>query len=87
VLEHVRPSRAVLRAETPSTRIIYTFESQEGMTEFRRELEYDEDVFRAASADPRALRGLLHAQSEEALGRLKTLVEEILREEAMELSH
>jgi uncharacterized protein YndB with AHSA1/START domain len=79
---HARPSRAVLRAETPPARIIYTFEGRSGATEFRRELEYDPATFRAGAPDPDALVRLMHTQSEEALRRLKELVEKTLREEA-----
>lgn len=83
--EHIRPLRTVLRAETPSVRIIYTLQDQAGTIHFRREVEYDEAAFRAVMPDPGALRGLLHAQSEEAVHRLKELVERILRQEAMGL--
>jgi hypothetical protein len=83
---HIRPSRVVLRAETPPARIIYTFESRGGTTEFRRELEYEETAFRARAADGDALRRLMHAQSEEALRRLKELVERILGEEGRGLA-
>jgi hypothetical protein len=78
----VRPSRIVLRSATPPARIIYTFEARGGATEFRRELEYDETAFRPAVSDPSVLARLMHAQSEEALRRLKELMEGILREEA-----
>ena len=32
VVEHIRPSRVVLRAESPSVRIIYTFSGPDGAT-------------------------------------------------------
>jgi hypothetical protein len=66
-------------------RIVYTFVDLDGAIELRRELVYEETVFRAAATDPSALRRLLHAQSEEALRRLKELVERIVRDEAAEL--
>jgi hypothetical protein len=84
VVEHIRPLRAVLRAEAPPARIIYTFGCPAEGIELRRELEYDEAVFRAAAPDPVALRRLLYAQSEEALRRLKQLVERVLREESVQ---
>src|SRR5207245_6581510 len=82
VVEHTRPSRVVLRAESPPVRIVYIFAGSDGAVELRRELEYDEARFRAVVSDPKALRRLLHAQSEEALRRLKDLVERTLRGEA-----
>ena len=51
------------------------------MIEFQRRLEYEPAVFRTAVADAGEMADLMHAQSEEALGRLKALVEGILREE------
>ncbi len=81
VVEHVRPVRVVLQAETLPFRILYAFHTRNGTTEFRRELEYDTAAFTAA-ADPEAMVRLLHAQSEEALRRLKELVERILRAES-----
>ena len=59
VIEHVRPARVVLRAEVPPARITYTFKARGGNTEFRRELEYDEAVFRAAVPNPGELGRLL----------------------------
>jgi hypothetical protein len=82
VVEHSRPSRVVLGTESPPVRIAYTCTGADGAIELQRELVYDEAVFRGA-ADPSALRQLLHDQSEEALQRLKELVERILREEAL----
>ncbi len=51
------------------------------MTEFQRELEYDEAAFKARAPDPTALAKYMHAQSAEALQRLKGLVEQILKNE------
>jgi len=81
VVEHVRPVRVVLQAETLPFRIIYAFHTRNATTEFRRELEYDAAAFTAVG-DPEAMGRLLHAQSEEALRRLKELVERILGAES-----
>lgn len=82
VVEHVRPTRIVLQCDTPPARITYDFRARDAGTEFRRELEYDPPTFRATGPEEGKMADLMHAQSEEALGRLKALVEKILREEA-----
>jgi uncharacterized protein YndB with AHSA1/START domain len=82
VVEHVRPNRIVLQCDRPPARITYAFREQGADTEFRRELEYDPSTFRAGIPDAEQMAELMHAQSEEALGRLKALVEKILKEEA-----
>ncbi len=82
VVEHVRPRRVVLQSEIPPARITYSFQPRGEGTEFRRELLYDEAVFRAAGPDPAELGRLMHTQSQQALNRLKELIETILREEA-----
>src|SRR5262245_4134745 len=46
VTEHVRPTRIVLKAETASARIIYSFEARGAGVDFTRELEYDEALLR-----------------------------------------
>jgi hypothetical protein len=81
VEEHKRPSHVVLRSQAPAAQIMYTFEERGDATEFRRELECDEKIFPALAADPVTLGRFVHAQSEEALRRLKELVEGILHEE------
>jgi uncharacterized protein YndB with AHSA1/START domain len=85
VTEHQRPSRVVFQCAAPPARIIYTFEPRGAETEFRRELEYSDAVLAAAATDPVTLQRLMHAQSEEALGRVKELVEAILRQETLGL--
>jgi hypothetical protein len=81
VVEHVRLTRVVLQCDAPPARITYAFRVRATGTEFQRALEYDPAAFRAAALDEGKLAALLHAQSEEALGRLKALVERILREQ------
>lgn len=82
VTEHVRPSRMTIRTESPPIRIIYTFEPRGGSVEFRRELEYDDaTAFRAVAIAPDVLEAVLHAQSGEALRRLKQRIEAVLRAE------
>lgn len=82
VVEHVRPARIVLQSDAPPARISYSFQARGPVTEFRRVLEYDVAVFRATVPDSSELERVMHVQSEEALSRLKGLVERILREEA-----
>ena len=50
-------------------------------TEFQRELEFDPGSFRTRMPDAPQMAELMHVQSEQALGRLKTLIEKILEEE------
>jgi hypothetical protein len=49
-------------------------------------LEYDPATFRERIPDPAALSQLMHTQSEQALGRLKAIVEQILRDESAVLA-
>jgi len=81
VVEHQRPSRVVLRGESGRVQITYLFQAHGTATEFRRVLEYRAEDFGAGVDDPEALQKLMHQQSEEALHKLKQLVESILKEE------
>ena len=81
VVEHQRPSRVVLRGESGRVQITYLFQAHGTATEFRRVLEYRAEDFSAGVDDPEALQKLMHQQSEEALHKLKQLVESILKEE------
>jgi uncharacterized protein YndB with AHSA1/START domain len=83
VIEHDRPARVVLGMPPPPAKIIYSFEERHAMTEFQRELEYDDTAFKAKVPDPAALAKYMHTQSEEALKRLKGVVEQILKAEAV----
>jgi uncharacterized protein YndB with AHSA1/START domain len=82
VIEHDRPARVVLDTPLPPAKIIYSFEERHAITEFQRELEYDEAAFKAKVPDPAALAKYMHTQSDEALKRLKGLVEKVLADEA-----
>jgi hypothetical protein len=84
VVEHLRPTRIVLQAETSSSRITYTFEARGAEVAFCRELAYDEVEFRQALPEI-DLGRQMHAQSEEGLRRLKGLVEATLRAETVSL--
>jgi uncharacterized protein YndB with AHSA1/START domain len=81
VVKHVRPNRIVLECDTPPARITYAFQTRGAGIELRRELEYDPATFRATGPEEGKMAKLMHAQSEEALGRLRALVEKILKEE------
>jgi hypothetical protein len=59
----------------------YSFAADGGGTEFRRELEYEASLA-GAFPDPEAFDRLMQAQSDQGIGKLKELVEEIMREEA-----
>ena len=83
VVEHDRPNRIVIDTPAPPAKIIYSLEERGGMTEFQRELEYDEAAFKAKVPDPAALAKYMHTQSDEALKRLKAVVENILKDEKM----
>lgn len=82
VVEHARPSRVVLRGRGGRLHIRYTFAAAEEATDFRRELEFDPEDFRASAPDTPTLVRLMHAQSEQALQKVKVLIEGILREGA-----
>jgi len=82
VAEHVRPSRVALRARGGRLHIRYGFAVVANATELQRELEFDPEDFRASAPDFSALAQLMHDQSEQALRKLKVLVEGILDEEA-----
>jgi uncharacterized protein YndB with AHSA1/START domain len=83
VVEHVRPSRAVLQSERSPARITYSFQARNGSTVFTRELKYKGEDVVAATPTPDEINRLMQVQSEQAVNQLKALVEKILREEAM----
>jgi predicted ester cyclase len=74
VTDSERPARLVLQIEGGRIQIVYTFAARDGGTLLRRELTYQPGDF-AGGADPDTLATRMHAQSEEALHRLKPLVE------------
>ncbi|HMB05745.1 MAG TPA: hypothetical protein VKP69_18670 [Isosphaeraceae bacterium] len=86
VIEHASPTRIVLECQTPPATITYTFRPCDGGVQYSRSLEYDETSLHAVAPNPRAIEEFMHRQSEEALGRLKALVEKILREEETKLA-
>lgn len=75
VTEHDRPRRAVFQSDRPPIRITYTFREAGGVTEFRRELEYDPAALDGKALDPAEVQRLLQTQSEEALRRFKARAE------------
>jgi len=81
VVEHQRPARVVLRGASERIQITYLFQAHGPQTEFRRVLEYRPEDFHASAADPAAVDRLMREQSEQALHKLKQLVETILLDE------
>jgi hypothetical protein len=81
VAEHQRPSRVVLDGESGRIQITYLFQSVGPATEFRRILEYQPEDFAASAPNPEMLEKLMSRQSDEALQKLKQLVESILHDE------
>ena len=76
VVEHQRPIRVAMEVPGSGTRITYAFASEgPASTRFTRTLEFDPTAFAGSTADPSALEGLMFAQSEAALSKLKQLVE------------
>lgn len=82
VTEHERPSRAVLLGESGRIQISYAFKQVGDQVEYSRTLEYQPEDFAASVADPALLEKLMYTQSEQALQKLKMLVERILQDEA-----
>ncbi|MBE7469059.1 MAG: SRPBCC family protein [Anaerolineales bacterium] len=81
VVEHTRPARVVLLMESGRIKISYSFQASGSTTEFKRELEFHPEDFGASVAEPDLLEKLMHQQSEQALQKLKALVEAILQKE------
>jgi predicted ester cyclase len=75
VTEHIHPTRLVLQIDGGRIQITYTFRADNAATVLRRELLYQPQDFAGGTADPSALEAHMHAQSEEALRRLRWLVE------------
>lgn len=82
VITHERPQRAVLRMESGRIHITYTFQPNNTGVNFARTLEYDPQDFAASVPNPVLLEKLMSTQSEQALQKLKQLVEQILATEA-----
>lgn len=81
VAEYLRPERVVLECERPPARIGYSFRRRNGLTEFQREVAYEPAIFAGVFSDSAELERFMYSQSQEALKRLKKLIEEILRRE------
>ena len=73
-----RPTRVVLQIDGGRLEITYTFSTDGAGTQLRRELAFQPADFAGGSNDPTALEERMRAQSEEALRRLKVLVELLL---------
>ncbi|MBI1880913.1 MAG: SRPBCC family protein [Chloroflexi bacterium] len=81
VVEHARPRRVALLMESGRIKITYSFQAEGQVTEFKRQLEFHPEDFSVSASDPVALEKLMYAQSEQALQKLKQLVETILQRE------
>jgi uncharacterized protein YndB with AHSA1/START domain len=86
VTEHERPTRAVLQAAAAPVEISYTFQARGDATWFERALDYNIPLALTGVADQSQFDRIMHEHSGQALGRLKELVEQILRDEAAGLS-
>lgn len=78
VVEYQHPVQATLRMQSGRIQISYTFYPEGQATVYQRELTFYPADFQASVADPVRLEKLMHAQSEQALRKLKTLVEQLL---------
>jgi steroid delta-isomerase-like uncharacterized protein len=85
VAECDRPRRLVLEIDGGRIRITYTFAPDQDATLLRRELRYRPQDFAGGTTDPAALEARMHAQSEEALRRLRWLVERLVAAERNKL--
>lgn len=82
VIEHVRPSRIVLKSDSPPVSISYSFDEQAELVQFTREMNYDSDIsVSVLGTDIETVRRIVQSQSDEAVDRLRQLIEEIVREE------
>ncbi|HWQ13182.1 MAG TPA: SRPBCC family protein [Roseiflexaceae bacterium] len=77
VAQHERPRHTLLRGGSGRISIAYHFEPGEDGVTFRRELMYDEGLF--GGAGQTALEDQMRRESDEALRRLKALVEGLLQ--------
>ena len=81
VVEYSRPERVALLMESGRIKITYSFQRVGQATEFKRELEFQPEDFNAGMADPGMIEKLMYQQSEQALQKLKQLIEAILQKE------
>ncbi|CAN5605978.1 hypothetical protein BH10CHL1_BH10CHL1_03340 [soil metagenome] len=82
VTEHTRPAHAVLLGENRRIQISYSFQQVGDQVAYSRTLAYYPEDFAASTPDPEQLATLMDAQSQQALQKVKTLVEGILADEA-----
>jgi hypothetical protein len=81
VAEHEVPRRVLLQSLSSTALIIYTFEDRGSSVAYRRDLDYDSALLRAAIPSVGDWDALMQAQSDEGVARLKALVERILADE------
>jgi uncharacterized protein YndB with AHSA1/START domain len=85
VAEYARGSRVVLQSEKSPTRITYSFQARDRATVFTRNLQYKRENFATTAANLSGAEQLMRSQSEQAVNQLKGLVEEIVRQETIEI--
>jgi hypothetical protein len=81
VIDHERPLRARLRAGSGRIHIGYTFAQAGEEVRLTRTLEFFAEDFRASVSDISKIEPLMDSQSEQALHKIKALVENILAQE------
>lgn len=82
VVEHLRPAQAVLEGRSGRISIRYAFQQQQDAVAYSRTLVYHPEDFAAGVGDPSRLEKFMDQQSQQALQKLKALVEQILTDEA-----
>lgn len=82
VVTHHRPTQMALLMESGRIKITYSLQALGPVTEFKRELEFHAEDFGASASDPSLLEKLMHQQSEQALQKLKSLIEGVLQQDA-----
>jgi len=80
VTEHNRPQRAQLRMGERLA-ITYTFAPEDDGVRLTRHLAYYPEDFAASVPEPARLAALMTAQSEQALQKLKSIIEQIFERE------
>lgn len=81
VVAYTRPISATLRGASERIQITYMLQAEGEITRLSRQLEYHPEDFAASVTDPSQLDQLMYAQSDQALQKLKALIEQVLAAE------